>query len=161
MIIVSVSKHYLIESYTFFFSFFSYTADYFIYLLLQIVSGNVFAKPRKSLETAPSGSRYRLPPYLPVSLPLYLDTCILPSPNDLFIARRPAAMDAWEDDEPEYCKGDYAAGPGSKDIYVQLVISVALGFTALFAFCVSAPEPAHLDRLPVLKCYRCPYFVRF
>ena len=47
-------------------------------------------------------------------------------------------MEAWEDDEPDYCKGDYAAGPGSKDIYVQLVISLGLGFTALFAFCVSA-----------------------
>ena len=61
-------------------------------------------------------------------------------------------MEAWEDDEPDYCKGDYAAGPGSKDIYVQLVISLGLGFTALFAFCVSASF-APLFRLDCTKPY--------
>ncbi|KAK7747735.1 hypothetical protein SLS62_008879 [Diatrype stigma] len=48
-------------------------------------------------------------------------------------------MEAW-DDEPDYCKGNVAAGPGSKDIYVQLVISLALGISALFAFCILRPR---------------------
>ncbi|RYO83939.1 hypothetical protein DL766_000980 [Monosporascus sp. MC13-8B] len=44
------------------------------------------------------------------------------------------------DTEPDYCRGIYAAGPGSKDIYVQSVISLGLGFTALFAFCILRPR---------------------
>ncbi|RYP50716.1 hypothetical protein DL769_010915 [Monosporascus sp. CRB-8-3] len=44
------------------------------------------------------------------------------------------------DTEPDYCRGIYAAGPGRKDIYVQSVISLGLGFTALFAFCILRPR---------------------
>ena len=90
----------------------------------------MFPNPRNSLEPLhPEADITSLPPYPPIYLSIYLLTALRPT------------MEAWEDDEPEYCKGDYAAGPGSKDIYVQLVISLALGFTALFAFCVSALRP--------------------
>ncbi|KAH9994169.1 DUF221-domain-containing protein [Xylariaceae sp. FL0662B] len=41
---------------------------------------------------------------------------------------------------PEYCKGQTAAGPGNKDIYVQLVISLTLGISAFFAFCILRPR---------------------
>ncbi|KAI0841898.1 DUF221-domain-containing protein [Hypoxylon sp. FL0890] len=43
-------------------------------------------------------------------------------------------------DLPPYCKGETAAGPGSKDIFVQLVISLALGVTAFIAFCILRPR---------------------
>ncbi|KAI1415839.1 DUF221-domain-containing protein [Hypoxylon sp. FL1857] len=43
-------------------------------------------------------------------------------------------------DTPDYCKGETAAGPGSKDIFVQLVISLALGVTAFIAFCILRPR---------------------
>lgn len=36
--------------------------------------------------------------------------------------------------------GEKAAGPDSKDIYVQLVISLALGISAFVAFCVSSRQ---------------------
>ncbi|KAI1333189.1 DUF221-domain-containing protein [Xylariaceae sp. FL0255] len=62
---------------------------------------------------------------------------------------------------PEYCKGENAAAPGTKDIYVQLVLSFALGVSAFAAFCVLRPRwktlyaarKRHLNReiaLPVL-----------
>ncbi|KAI1101449.1 DUF221-domain-containing protein [Jackrogersella minutella] len=38
------------------------------------------------------------------------------------------------------CKGETAAGPGSKDIFVQLVISLALGISAFVAFCILRPR---------------------
>ncbi|KAI1764508.1 DUF221-domain-containing protein [Hypoxylon sp. FL1150] len=42
-------------------------------------------------------------------------------------------------DRPE-CTGEVAAGPGSKDIFVQLVISFALGISAFVAFCILRPR---------------------
>lgn len=69
-------------------------------------------------------------------------------------------MEVW-DDVPDYCKGDQAAGPGSKDIYVQLVISLALGFTALFAFCVSIfTRTARLVTQVVIINCPCPNYFR-
>jgi calcium permeable stress-gated cation channel len=38
--------------------------------------------------------------------------------------------------EPEYCTGKTALAPGNKDIFVQLVLSFALGISAFTAFCV-------------------------
>lgn len=38
---------------------------------------------------------------------------------------------------PDYCNPDKIAGPGSTDTYVQLAISLTLGFSAFIAFCVS------------------------
>ncbi|KAI8964825.1 DUF221-domain-containing protein [Daldinia sp. FL1419] len=46
-------------------------------------------------------------------------------------------------DWPESCddrEGEKAAGPDSKDIYVQLVISLALGVSAFVAFCILRPR---------------------
>ncbi|KAI2606671.1 DUF221-domain-containing protein [Hypoxylon sp. NC1633] len=44
----------------------------------------------------------------------------------------------------DYCKGntagEIAAGPGSKDIFVQLVISLVLGISAFVAFCILRPR---------------------
>lgn len=45
------------------------------------------------------------------------------------------ADDEWE------CKGEDALAPGNKDIFVQLVISFALGISAFIAFCVSPRSP--------------------
>ncbi|TGJ85865.1 hypothetical protein E0Z10_g2877 [Xylaria hypoxylon] len=42
-----------------------------------------------------------------------------------------------DDDE---CKGEDAIAPGSKDIFVQLVISFALGISAFVAFCILRPR---------------------
>ncbi|OTA98191.1 hypothetical protein M426DRAFT_326190 [Hypoxylon sp. CI-4A] len=44
------------------------------------------------------------------------------------------------DDVPSYCRGETAAGPGSKDIFVQLVLSLALGVSAFIAFCILRPR---------------------
>ncbi|KAI1470051.1 DUF221-domain-containing protein [Daldinia caldariorum] len=48
------------------------------------------------------------------------------------------------DDRSLYCldekEGEKAAGPDSKDIYVQLVISLALGLSAFVAFCILRPR---------------------
>ncbi|KAI1500049.1 hypothetical protein F5X99DRAFT_255369 [Biscogniauxia marginata] len=44
------------------------------------------------------------------------------------------------EDEPDYCKGEYAVAPGNKDIYVQLVISFALGIAAFVGFCILRPR---------------------
>ncbi|XXG94199.1 hypothetical protein Hte_000452 [Hypoxylon texense] len=44
------------------------------------------------------------------------------------------------DDRPECNNGEAAAGPGSKDIFVQLVISFALGISAFVAFCILRPR---------------------
>ncbi|KAI0817634.1 hypothetical protein GGR55DRAFT_28938 [Xylaria sp. FL0064] len=44
------------------------------------------------------------------------------------------------DDDLEGCKGEEAIAPGSKDIYVQLVISFALGISAFVAFCILRPR---------------------
>ncbi|KAI0890152.1 DUF221-domain-containing protein [Annulohypoxylon maeteangense] len=45
-----------------------------------------------------------------------------------------------DDDDNPYCNGEIAAGPGSKDIFVQLVISAALGISAFIAFCILRPR---------------------
>ncbi|KAI1779545.1 DUF221-domain-containing protein [Hypoxylon cercidicola] len=42
--------------------------------------------------------------------------------------------------DEEGCDGETAAGPGSKDIFVQLVISFALGISAFVAFCILRPR---------------------
>lgn len=44
-----------------------------------------------------------------------------------------------DDDWGDSCDSETAAAlaPGSKDIFVQLVLSFALGITAFTAFCVS------------------------
>jgi hypothetical protein len=44
-------------------------------------------------------------------------------------------MDAWSSYENK-CDGNEAVRPGTKDIYVQLVISLVLGLTAFITFCV-------------------------
>ncbi|KAI1806419.1 DUF221-domain-containing protein [Daldinia bambusicola] len=48
------------------------------------------------------------------------------------------------DGRSPYCldekEGEKAAGPDSKDIYVQLVISLALGLSAFVAFCILRPR---------------------
>ncbi|KAL7629539.1 hypothetical protein AAE478_001060 [Parahypoxylon ruwenzoriense] len=49
-------------------------------------------------------------------------------------------MDSGDDDVPGYCKGEKAAGPGSNDIYVQLVISLSLGISAFVTFCILRPR---------------------
>ncbi|KAI2640338.1 DUF221-domain-containing protein [Hypomontagnella submonticulosa] len=49
-------------------------------------------------------------------------------------------MGSDDDDIPEYCKGENAAAPGNKDIFVQLVISLALGVSAFVAFCILRPR---------------------
>jgi hypothetical protein len=41
------------------------------------------------------------------------------------------------DDNKPWCKGETALAPGNKDIYVQLVLSFALGISAFIGFCVS------------------------
>ncbi|KAK6087272.1 hypothetical protein SCUP234_01903 [Seiridium cupressi] len=48
-------------------------------------------------------------------------------------------MDAWAVSENK-CDGHEAVRPGSKDIYVQLVISLALGLTAFIVFCILRPR---------------------
>ncbi|KAI1384947.1 DUF221-domain-containing protein [Hypoxylon trugodes] len=45
-----------------------------------------------------------------------------------------------DDDEDGACNGETAAAPGSKDIFVQLVISLALGITAFIGFCILRPR---------------------
>ncbi|KAI0892896.1 DUF221-domain-containing protein [Annulohypoxylon nitens] len=45
-----------------------------------------------------------------------------------------------DDEGPDYCGADLAAGPGKKDIFVQLVISAALGVSAFVAFCILRPR---------------------
>ncbi|KAH9888287.1 hypothetical protein F4778DRAFT_755813 [Xylariomycetidae sp. FL2044] len=45
-----------------------------------------------------------------------------------------------DDDLPDECKGEHYVGPGSKDIYVQLVISFALGLSAFIGFCFLRPR---------------------
>ncbi|CAK7206355.1 hypothetical protein SEUCBS139899_009144 [Sporothrix eucalyptigena] len=42
--------------------------------------------------------------------------------------------------DPEKCSGDSYVSPGAKDIQVQAVISLGLGFVALFSFCVMRPR---------------------
>lgn len=61
-----------------------------------------------------------------------------------------------DDDGPDYCGADLAAGPGKKDIFVQLVISAALGVSAFVAFCVSDRlERLHISRLALtISCDR-------
>ncbi|KAI1381989.1 DUF221-domain-containing protein [Hypoxylon crocopeplum] len=49
-------------------------------------------------------------------------------------------MDPPDDKTPPWCNGETAAGPGSKDIYVQLVISLTLGISAFVAFCILRPR---------------------
>ncbi|KAI1299116.1 hypothetical protein F5Y03DRAFT_252302 [Xylaria venustula] len=44
------------------------------------------------------------------------------------------------DDDLDGCKGENAIAPGSKDIFVQLVISFALGISAFTAFCILRPR---------------------
>ncbi|KAI2463598.1 DUF221-domain-containing protein [Annulohypoxylon bovei var. microspora] len=44
------------------------------------------------------------------------------------------------DDDDKWCGAEEAAGPGSKDIFVQLVISAALGISAFVAFCILRPR---------------------
>ncbi|KAI0910533.1 hypothetical protein F4823DRAFT_561880 [Ustulina deusta] len=44
------------------------------------------------------------------------------------------------DDGQEMCNGEDAITPGSKDIFVQLVISFALGISAFVAFCILRPR---------------------
>ncbi|CAJ2501246.1 Uu.00g040990.m01.CDS01 [Anthostomella pinea] len=44
------------------------------------------------------------------------------------------------DDGPDDCNGADAAAPGSKDIYVQLVLSFALGISAFIGFCILRPR---------------------
>jgi hypothetical protein len=46
-------------------------------------------------------------------------------------------MDVWIESNNK-CDGNEAVRPGSKDIYVQLVISLALGLSAFIVFCVSS-----------------------
>lgn len=48
-------------------------------------------------------------------------------------------MDSWSRVN-DTCDGNEAVRPGTKDIYVQLVISLALGLSAFVAFCVR-PKP--------------------
>ncbi|KAI5866545.1 DUF221-domain-containing protein [Durotheca rogersii] len=43
-------------------------------------------------------------------------------------------------DADDNCYGEKAAGPGNSDIYVQLVISLALGTSAFVAFCILRPR---------------------
>ncbi|CAK7214719.1 hypothetical protein SBRCBS47491_002245 [Sporothrix bragantina] len=43
-------------------------------------------------------------------------------------------------DPDDKCSGDAYVSPGTKDIQVQAVISLGLGFTALFAFCLLRPR---------------------
>ncbi|KAK8138547.1 hypothetical protein PG984_001927 [Apiospora sp. TS-2023a] len=51
-------------------------------------------------------------------------------------------MDAWaaSSKNKTTCNGNEAVVPGSKDIQVQLVISLSLGFTAFLAFCFFRPR---------------------
>ncbi len=46
-------------------------------------------------------------------------------------------MDAALPSNDTECPGDSFVEPGSKDIQVQFVISLALGISAFLAFCVS------------------------
>ncbi|KAI1208009.1 DUF221-domain-containing protein [Annulohypoxylon truncatum] len=46
----------------------------------------------------------------------------------------------YSDDDDKSCNFETAAGPGSKDIFVQLVISSALGISAFVAFCILRPR---------------------
>ncbi|KAI0125614.1 hypothetical protein BJ170DRAFT_439868 [Xylariales sp. AK1849] len=48
-------------------------------------------------------------------------------------------MDAWAESGNK-CDGNEAVRPDSKDIYVQLVISLTLGLTAFVAFCILRPR---------------------
>ncbi|KAI5927844.1 hypothetical protein F4810DRAFT_288907 [Camillea tinctor] len=41
---------------------------------------------------------------------------------------------------PKYCQGANAVAPGNKDIYVQAVISLALGTAAFVGFCILRPR---------------------
>lgn len=54
-----------------------------------------------------------------------------------------------EDDDNKYCNGTKYVQPGTKDIQVQLVISLALGVSAFLVFCVSNREFA-MSFLPVV-----------
>ncbi|KAI1431565.1 DUF221-domain-containing protein [Xylaria sp. CBS 124048] len=44
-----------------------------------------------------------------------------------------------EEEDPN-CRGENFLAPGRKDIFVQLVISSSLGFSAFFAFCILRPR---------------------
>ncbi|KAI0486466.1 DUF221-domain-containing protein [Xylaria cf. heliscus] len=46
----------------------------------------------------------------------------------------------WDDGSDDACKGEAAITPGSKDIFVQLVLSSALGISAFVAFCILRPR---------------------
>lgn len=61
-------------------------------------------------------------------------------------------MNAFDDpDNPDKdkCLGDNYVKPGAKDTQVQLVISLALGLSAFFAFCVGLPSPPILRPVAV------------
>ncbi|KAI8952085.1 DUF221-domain-containing protein [Xylaria longipes] len=45
-----------------------------------------------------------------------------------------------DDGSDDACKGETAIAPGSKDIFVQLVLSSALGISAFVAFCILRPR---------------------
>ncbi|KAI0404826.1 DUF221-domain-containing protein [Xylaria palmicola] len=45
-----------------------------------------------------------------------------------------------DEDPDETCNGETAIAPGSKDIFVQLVLSSALGISAFVAFCILRPR---------------------
>jgi hypothetical protein len=44
------------------------------------------------------------------------------------------------DGDPRKCNGKAALAPGNTDIFVQLVLSFALGISAFIAFCVSPQD---------------------
>lgn len=56
-------------------------------------------------------------------------------------------MDAAAPPDNTDCPGESYVEPGSKDIQVQLVISLGLGITAFLAFCVSLPALVHMVHL--------------
>ncbi|KAI1335608.1 hypothetical protein F5Y15DRAFT_397260 [Xylariaceae sp. FL0016] len=43
-------------------------------------------------------------------------------------------------EDEDVCDGTFAAGPGTTDIYVQLVLSFALGISAFVGFCILRPR---------------------
>jgi hypothetical protein len=59
-------------------------------------------------------------------------------------------MDALKPPDNGTCSGDDYVQPGSVDTTVQLVISLALGFSAFLAFCVRQPPPTPLP--PSTSC---------
>jgi hypothetical protein len=62
-------------------------------------------------------------------------------------------MDFWAASNSK-CDGNDAVRPGTKDIYVQLVISFALGLSAFTVFCVLSPAPSQLPTPPWLTLSR-------